>query len=109
MTHDPSKDNTTGLFTIIYYLDLAGGYLAINFILAVLFSEGLRYSGVWIGLPLFFAAILWLIVTLITFLVNVRRPDEEENSDRTAAEAESSPTSTAQLDIPHEAPMGLSN
>jgi hypothetical protein len=70
MTEDPTNDNITGLFTIIYYMDLAGG-ASINFILAVSFTEGLKRGGRWIGLPFFCAALVWSVVAFITLCVKV--------------------------------------
>jgi hypothetical protein len=71
MIKNPNKDNTRDLYFILYYMDLIGGAF-VNFALAVTFSVGLRWGGIWVGLPLFCAAFMWLAVTAIVFLVKIK-------------------------------------
>jgi hypothetical protein len=102
MTEDGTGDNTTGLFTVIYYMDLAGGSLVINYILAVLFKEGLQLGPIWIGLPFFFAATLWLVVALVVFYVKDIPLEKTQSSSSSTVEDESLATSSTQVDTPQE-------
>jgi hypothetical protein len=56
----PGTESITGLCTVIYYLDLVGGFL-ITVILNKTFDIGLEHRGMWIGAPFSCAAIMWLI------------------------------------------------
>jgi hypothetical protein len=80
MVKDHSEDNTTGLYTIIYYFDIIGGTL-INAMLATSFSVGLQWKGAWIGLPFFCAAITWFMVGIITFSVKTSPRNEVQTSN----------------------------
>jgi hypothetical protein len=61
-------DNTTGLYTIMFYFDLIGGTL-VNSMLAFSFAKGLEWKGSWVGLPFFCAAFVWSIVWIIAVSV----------------------------------------
>jgi len=67
---DSSDDIITGLFTAITYMDLLGGWL-INRVLAVSFAMGIEIGGLWLGLPMFTAAVIWSSVLLIVISVSI--------------------------------------
>jgi hypothetical protein len=103
MTEDPTNDNITGLFTIIYYMDLAGG-ASINFILAVSFTEGLKRGGRWIGLPFFCAALVWSVVAFITLCVKVMPLNIVQRPSSSTSQLGSSASSELLLGVSAERP-----
>ena len=69
MTSVQGQDNVTGLFSAIGLMDVIAAP-TLNYLLAVTFKEGLRFGGVWVGLPFFSAAMLFAIVTAVVFSVD---------------------------------------
>ena len=76
---DWDGSQTTALFGIIYYMDLAGGAL-MQFILASAFAAGVKQGGYWIGLPLFCASLLWSVVALLCLLADDPLKSVEEGT-----------------------------
>ncbi|KAI9693456.1 MAG: hypothetical protein M1820_009249 [Bogoriella megaspora] len=70
------QDVLARLFMVISMVDTLG-MMAGGPLLAGLFQEGLQLGGLWVGLPYYFIALLFVLVTVLLFIVSIRASDEK--------------------------------